>query len=381
MRIGDFVKADREMRGVNRSAMVAALETSGGRESIVVRYDDNGSLETLAPQYVWLVARGWNGNASGSAAVHVCRIGNALVAIPTTAPRFIIIGAQKAGTTSLSKYLDQHPNVLPGNRFEPHFFDFRVPGGVKRVSFTDDAEYYCFIRRQYATTMFKYDTLLAAANDGNGAGAGASAPISFEKTPAYITYAEKFPRLFRKVLPWMEKVVAILRDPVDRAYSHFNMGYSRKDVNSIPIMFDRAVRSELEKMRSSGLFRHAPRSVHGVTSDCLGARERAEESKTFQRLARGCLARGLYEIQLRQWAKYYPIPGHLLVLNYDEGPGQVYRQVLRHVGLSDSEVPGGYINHFSAKYSAPMLNTTRSLLEAFYGPYNARLANLLGEEW
>jgi hypothetical protein len=50
-----------------------------------------------------------------------------------TMPNFFVIGAQKAGTTSLYYYLDQHPEVYMSPRKEPHFFqgmrsEFRWPG-------------------------------------------------------------------------------------------------------------------------------------------------------------------------------------------------------------------------------------------------------------
>ena len=50
-----------------------------------------------------------------------------------TMPNFFIVGAQKAGTTSLYHYLDQHPQIYMSPRKEPHFFEgmhseFRRPG-------------------------------------------------------------------------------------------------------------------------------------------------------------------------------------------------------------------------------------------------------------
>ena len=38
-------------------------------------------------------------------------------------PNFFIVGAQKAGTTSLYQYLNQHPQVYMSPRKEPHFFE------------------------------------------------------------------------------------------------------------------------------------------------------------------------------------------------------------------------------------------------------------------
>ena len=62
-----------------------------------------------------------------------------------TMPNFFIVGAQKAGTTSLYHYLNQHPQVYMSPRKEPHFFEgmdseFRRPGR-RSVPVRDLAEY------------------------------------------------------------------------------------------------------------------------------------------------------------------------------------------------------------------------------------------------
>jgi len=54
------------------------------------------------------------------------------------APNWVIIGAQKCGTTSLFEYLGQHPQVLRGNRREPHFFDWVWPSAVRHQLSSED---------------------------------------------------------------------------------------------------------------------------------------------------------------------------------------------------------------------------------------------------
>ena len=62
-----------------------------------------------------------------------------------TMPNFLIVGAQKAGTTSLHYYLKQHPQIYMSPRKEPHFFegmhwDFYRPGRMM-LPVTDLADY------------------------------------------------------------------------------------------------------------------------------------------------------------------------------------------------------------------------------------------------
>ena len=49
----------------------------------------------------------------------------------TRIPSYLIIGAQKSGTTTLFEYINQHPLSAPGKRRETHFFDWRWPGQLK----------------------------------------------------------------------------------------------------------------------------------------------------------------------------------------------------------------------------------------------------------
>jgi hypothetical protein len=84
--------------------------------------------------------------------LHSCQLHNTTVTIPTV-PHLIIIGAQKGGTTSMSQWLKDHPQIVPGrfpNRKESHFFHGVFAGLLAersqgKWSGTDD-EFYCWAR-------------------------------------------------------------------------------------------------------------------------------------------------------------------------------------------------------------------------------------------
>ncbi len=104
-------------------------------------------------------------------------------------PNFLIIGAMKAGTTSLAAWLREHPEVFIPSEKELHFFDnpHRYEAGE---------EWY---RAQFA--------------------AGAGKPAIGEATPGYMAHPD-VPDRMAKLLPDV-RMIAILRHPAERIYSQF----------------------------------------------------------------------------------------------------------------------------------------------------------------
>lgn len=121
-------------------------------------------------------------------------------------PNFLIIGTAKAGTTSLYSYLRQHPDVYMPEVKEPRFFAYAEdppamngPGDAR----TDGA-------LEAAYTLEAYRQLFEGATDERAVG---------EASPNYL-YSTTAPRLIREHLP-DARLIAVLRNPVERAYSHF----------------------------------------------------------------------------------------------------------------------------------------------------------------
>lgn len=123
-----------------------------------------------------------------------------------TMPNFLIIGAAKAGTTALHSYLKQHPQIYMSPKKEPHFFafegeklDFRGSGGdqqwLNRAAITDIETY----RAQFQEV---------------------SKQIAIGEASTLYLYIPRAPERMRHHVPDV-KLIAILRNPVDRAYSAF----------------------------------------------------------------------------------------------------------------------------------------------------------------
>jgi Sulfotransferase domain len=125
-------------------------------------------------------------------------------------PNFFLVGAAKAGTTSIYAYLAQHPGVFFPSIKEPHFFTQVRPAPEQQFLI------------EAITKCSAYLRLYAHA-----AGYG----VIGDASPSYLWHPE-VPQRIRAKVP-QAKVAIILRDPVERAYSHYLMDY-REGAQSKP---------------------------------------------------------------------------------------------------------------------------------------------------
>ncbi len=166
-----------------------------------------------------------------------------------TLPGLIIIGAQKAGTTSLFATLAQHPGLDPSHTKEVHFADRNWDRGP---------EWYarCFPR----------------------------AVLTFEATPNYLFFPHSAARI-AKVVP-EARLIAVLRDPVERACSHYH--YERRRGG--------------EWLDLEAAFLSEP-----ARTDRDWARALAQpEYWSFALQHQSYLRRGLYSAHLSRWEKVFP---------------------------------------------------------------------------
>jgi hypothetical protein len=130
---------------------------------------------------------------------------------------FILAGAQKSGTTALHYFLSRHPNITMGDQQEIHFFD-------NDALFVFEADY---------EELHKHYPPLG------------SSTIAGDCTPSYIYHKPAVERIW-KYNP-KSKLLILLRNPVDRAFAHWNMQRFR---GREPLDFFDAVREE--KTRITG---------------------------------------------------------------------------------------------------------------------------------
>jgi hypothetical protein len=131
-------------------------------------------------------------------------------------PSFLIIGAMRSGTSSLARYLRAHPEVCMATQKEVHFFDRNFERGVDW-----------------------YRSLFPCPNDGQAVG---------EATQTYMYDQEALERMWR-LLP-DSRLIAILRNPIDRAYSHYWLNRAR---GREPLDFGAALEAERERLGTGSL--------------------------------------------------------------------------------------------------------------------------------
>jgi hypothetical protein len=253
-------------------------------------------------------------------------------------PDFIIIGAQKGGTTSLYRYLTEHPGIVSAYDKEVHFCD---------LSFHKGERWY--------RSHFCLRSHLQAIERRRGQRA-----ITGEASPYYI-FHPLAPQRVRAVVP-DAKLIALLRNPIDRAYSHFI--HSRRRAHEPLETFEEAIEAEpqrlageVEKIIASGTYR----------------------SRSHQR--QSYLARGLYADQLVAWLALFPRE-QLLILQSEDffaHTAQRYHDVLRFLGVSDWTLPA--YRPANQRAYAPIAAATRRRLQDFFRPHNERLYDLLGRRF
>jgi len=137
---------------------------------------------------------------------------------------FIICGTQKGGTSALDAYLREHPEICMADRKELHFFD--------------NEEIFC-------NTTPDYSIYHAAFTIKS------SYKLIGEATPIYMYWYDAPRRIWQYNSDM--KLLVILRNPIERAYSHWNMERLR---NAETLSFWDAIQSETERCRQALPYQH-----------------------------------------------------------------------------------------------------------------------------
>ncbi|TDH65503.1 hypothetical protein CCR75_004044 [Bremia lactucae] len=283
-------------------------------------------------------------------------------------PSFVVIGAQKSGTTSLYDYILQHDLVWPAKRKETHYFDWRWNNDLSDPSTTKGANehlrYYenTFLDRQ---VLYRYPTLMSG-----------------EATPSYMLGGNTVINRMKQVMPHCRKFIVIMRNPIERAYSHYSMtadtdGSKNQKRNRGHYFlknrsFEQIVDEEIDELLKLGV--HPEMSYEAFDEKVLHHRLK------FNHGAHSFVARGLYALQIAGWIKAYG-ESNVLLLTLDELKTiQSLHKTIDKV-FNFLNLPYHRIKDTSAKntrkYSA-MDEIVHTKLAAFYKPYNEKLYALLG---
>lgn len=252
-------------------------------------------------------------------------------------PAFLIVGAQRSGTTSMYRTLSQHPAVLKAVWHKGvHYFDTDYARGLG-----------------WYQAHFPLHGLARRATRAAG-----TAPVTFESSPYYMFHPLAAERI-RRDLPGV-KLVVLLRDPVERAYSahahELARGYETEP-------FARAL--ELEPSRLAG-------EVERIMAD-PGYVSHAHQHQAYR-------ARGQYVEQLERLASQFG-RDRMHVLDSSDfftDPEPAYKAVLEFLELPQLGDPA--FERHNARPRSPMPDGLRAALTEHFRPYDERLASWLGWE-
>ena len=251
-------------------------------------------------------------------------------------PDFLIVGAMKAGTTSLFGCLAGHPDCCASYSKEVHYFDRNFHRGESwyRMHFPR------WPSRRTVTSGHR--------------------TLCFESSPYYM-FEPRVPARVRRELPKV-KLVFLLRNPVDRAYSHYQHCVVRGR-ESLP--FEAAIDVETQRLKGEVARLMDDESYHSP----------AHQHFSY-------LQRGLYADQIVRWQQHFPRE-NLLVVQAEQlfrNPQQMLARTLAFLGLDD-RYQQTFNNRYQGRYRCAMDPATRRRLTACFSPHNERLFDILGERY
>ncbi len=242
-------------------------------------------------------------------------------------PDFYIVGAQKCGTTSLYKYLIQHPRILPAQEKEIHFFSDKFHLG------------YSWYEKQFPCCP--------------------PGCITGEATPYYMLH----PHAAQRIQAWSPhaKIIMMLRNPVDRAFSHYR--YHVK-LGAESLSFAEAIEAEPARLQ--------------------GERDKMVVDESYQGnnyKLYSYLARGVYIDQLMPWFELFPKDQILIMKSEDffSNPKVSFDKTLAFLALPDYEISS--FKKFNEGKQAPMGKEVRLQLLQYFRHHNQRLYDYIGSDF
>lgn len=246
-----------------------------------------------------------------------------------SAPDFLILGAAKSGTTTLINELKNHPDVFtPGielNYFTHHF--------------TKGSDWY--------NSIFKFPDKKQ----------GEKSTSYFYEKPCHERIFDHNPEI---------KLIVLLREPVKRAFSNWNMRHLQGRLLKQAYKFNKSAGQPIENIGFSHLFKYY--------MDCNSDVNRHQEPLDI-------FERGLYIDQILHLLKFFH-QDQLLVLiaeDYFKNPGAALEKISRHLDIC--EFPeGGRCWERKSDYPVKLNEKVAQEIHQFYKPYNERLFDFLGFE-
>ncbi len=249
-------------------------------------------------------------------------------------PVFFLIGTQKAGTTSLFSYLIQHPEIASPIIKELQFFNMNYQRGIN-----------------YYHSFFPLKAL------------SGKKVIAGEATPDYFDHPLAPERLY-KYNP-QAKLIVVLRDPVKRAFSHFNFVKSyNNDIKNAS--FFEALDKEKKILKTA--FEHI----------------RTQPVKSAIDISNyGYIYKGEYINHLRRWFRFFS-KNQILIIDFNllkTNPEQVLETICKFLEIDESFKFSTAQKQNQTTYYSKLTYDEQAVLIKHFTPYNKELFDFLGEKF
>ena len=247
-------------------------------------------------------------------------------------PHFLIIGAQKSGTTSLFSYLKQHPQILMSLWKEVHFFDFNYEKG-----------------ESWYLSHFPVTLKVAPGS------------IVGEASPYHLCHPHS-PGRIHDLLPDV-RLIAVLRNPTERAISHYFHGV-KNGREPLPLMKalqaeEGRISAEWQKMQQDEFYS-----------------SRAHQSFSYKQ-------RGVYIQQLKRYWKYFEKEQLLAVSSESlfRDPNKTLQEVFRFLGVDLDFIIEDTSAKNISRNRTEVSPAAYQYLNQFFRPYNEELYQHIGQEF
>ena len=250
-----------------------------------------------------------------------------------TKPDFIIIGAQRCGTSSLFGLINQQPGFIMAKGKELHYFDLNY-----------DKPFSWYLKHFPSNPV----RLFAKLRDYNNI-------LSGEASPYYL-YHPLVPGRLSNCCPQM-KFIVLLRNPVDRAYSQ----YQKNIQNGLETLsFEEAIGLEDERLEGE---------EEKIIND---PGYKSQNHRIFS-----YLSRGLYIVQVKRWFAFFPKENFHFIEseNYFAQPLQSVKAIFEFLNVPG--VPDIKDNRIVKGNYHPMSPNTRARLLKFYKSFNEELSDTI----
>ena len=251
-------------------------------------------------------------------------------------PNFFVIGPGRTGTTSLYHYLDQHPCITKSAYDELGYFDdnFHLGFNWYRSLFPTK-----FTQQKVESKYKKF--------------------LTYDVTPGYI----RRPWAARRISSYFPntKLIAVLRNPVDKTYSHYNMGVNEGNEKR---SFEEVIKYDLKQLENFS-------DSYSKKSDDY-----------FKNVVENSfVARGFYLEQLDIWFKLFPKKQILIIKSEDlaSRTTEVVKDIFNFLMLPEYKIKN-VSKHRVSDYSK-MNSSTRKTLVEFFKPYNKKLYEFLDRDF